>query len=90
MLLIPSNSGEEPENNCIRKAKFGRIELPRTGRPAQHHQGICFNADCTIFRRIQVLWCPPDEIGGEQKKEGKPFFIYKLKETTPGYAYCVK
>ena len=86
---------------CAGGAKYGSIELESHGsleEAVPHKMGIkdrriCFDAYCNDFRRVDVLWCPPDPVGGVQSKTSKPFHIYKLKPTDKfgtGSAYCVQ
>ena len=86
---------------CAGGAKYGSIELESHGSLEEavahndkiEQRRICFDAYCNAFKRVDVLWCPPDPVAGAQVKTSKPFHIYKLKPTAElgtGYAYCVQ
>ena len=98
--VMPTWRRDLPNETCGGGASFGSIELGTGSTLAEsvaHDKGvleqrICFNPDCTNFRRVEVLWCPPDTVEGKQTKAGKPFHIFKLKPLAKlgnGLAYCV-
>ena len=79
----------EPTQSCQIGGNFASIELPSSGKLTQHDEEeksyrFCFDADCNEFKMIDVFWCPPEEHNND------PFYIYKLRPTNSGRAYCVK
>ena len=91
--------GDTTPHTCAGGAKYGSIELQSYGsldEAVPHDQGIleqriCFDPFCNDFRRVEVLWCRPDPVGGVQGKGNKPFHIYKLKPSHgAGFGYCVQ
>jgi len=94
--------GVTATQTCGSGSVHGSIELeskPNLEEAVPYDAGIlekriCFDPMCANFRRVEVLWCPPDPIGtpGEQKKEGKPFHIFRLKPLKKlghNFGYCV-
>ena len=93
--------GVTTPQTCAGGAKYGSIELQSYGsldEAVPHDKGvlahrICFDPFCNDFRRIEMLWCRPDPVGGVQGKGNKPFHIYKLKPLAKlgaGFGYCVQ
>merc|ERR1719369_226931 len=82
------NHGVEPAEHCQSMESHAHIELPSSGELTAHDEDekdfrFCFDANCNNFKMIDVLWCPP------QVHNQKPFYIYKLKPSEVGQAYCV-
>lgn len=88
--VLPAfDPGVEPTQSCQIGGNFASIELPSSGKLTQHDEEeksyrFCFDADCNEFKMIDVFWCPPEEHNND------PFYIYKLRPTNSGRAYCVK
>ena len=81
-------SGVDPTKKCHIDGNHAQVELPKSGTLTEHDEDekefrFCFDSACNQFKVIKVLWCPP------KVHNQKPFYIYKLKPTKPGMAYCV-
>ena len=82
------NLGVIPKQKCQIGGNHATIELPSSGKLTDHDEEgkefrFCFDAACNSFKMIEVLWCPPAE------HDQQPFYVYKLKPTKSGMAYCV-
>jgi len=76
------------KKKCQIDGNYATIELPSSGKLTDHDEEgkefrFCFDAACNSFKMIEVLWCPP------AVHDQQPFYVYKLKPTKPGMAYCV-
>ena len=81
--------GVQPTGNCQIGGNHARIEKPSSGILTEHNEEekdfrFCFDTNCNKFKMIDVLWCPPAD------HDKNPFYIYKLRPTNTGMAYCIE